>query len=99
MINRKQAAELLARVTHARNSQSVLEAVYSAADGPTKDVLSAHPDLRVKAHLTEEARVAALQSEQDYRNTLGHIRVALDSDLRKTGEEPRTEDSDLESSL
>lgn len=94
MINRKQAAELLGRALGVRYGQAVLEAVYSAADGPTKDVLNAHPDLRMKASLAEEARVQALQSEQDYKRVLGQIRIALDTDLRKTSDEDGKNDAE-----
>lgn len=82
MINRKQAAELLGRAYTTKYNHALLEAVYGAADGPTQEVLNAHPDLRQKRHLAEESRLAALQVEQDYKAALARLRLALDTDLR-----------------
>lgn len=94
MITRKQAAELLGTTfgIH-RRGLATLEAVYSAADGPTREVLNAHPDLRAKAALADEARVQMLQSEQDYKRVLSQIRLALDGDTER---KPSDGDDDAE---
>lgn len=82
MIDRKQAAELLSHAQHSnRVNIARLEAVYSAADAPTRAILDKHPDLRPKLHGCLESEIRAQQDRKDYQRALNTLREDLDPDL------------------
>lgn len=93
MIDRKQAAELLNNAQHSsRTNIARLEAIYSAADAPTRAILDKHEDLRPKLHGCVESDIRAHQDRKDYQRALNVLREALDPDLAVKSEDQTADD-------
>lgn len=93
MIDRKQASELLNNAQHAnRINIARLEAIYSAADAPTKAILDKHEDLRPRLHNSIESDIRAHQDRKDYQRALNAIREELDPDLKTKSEDGADQD-------
>lgn len=82
MINRKQAADLL-NDSYPRDTEAVLEAIYSGADEPTKKVLGEFQDLRERYHQAYEIQVRAAQEASDFHALVQKIQHALNPELHE----------------